>query len=161
MPKVGTIDYTTRLADIKTILDVLDLEAEHESFIWPEGTDEVVTCTAGAVASAFSSWVELDIDGDGDTLSSKLTDAVCHISALIIEDLSDDDEVYDLEIAYGDDKTNIGRHRFLSGEAKKLSGVMYLRIRAPEIPAGETVYYRMKCSKALATCEIHVRYHLH
>lgn len=143
------------------ILDKLLLEAEHESLLWPEGTGQVVTCQAGAVANTFSEWAELDIDGDGNTLSSKLADNISHISAVIIEDLSDDDEVYDLEMAYGAGKTNIGRHRFLSGEVKKLSGVMYIRIRAPEIPAGETIYYRMKCSQGDATCEIHVRYHFH
>lgn len=111
------------------------------------------------MANTFGDWVELDIDVGSDTLSSKFADNIGHISAVIIEDLSDADEVYDLEIAYGAAKTNIGRHRFLSGEVKKLSGVMYIRIRAPEMPAGETVYYRMKSTKASVTCEIHVRYH--
>lgn len=135
------------------------LETEHKSYVWPEGTDEAVTCTAGAVANVFGDWAELDIVGGGDTLSSKFTDAVGHISAVVVEDLSIDDEVYDLEIAYGADKTIITPHRFLSGEVKKLSGVMYVRVRAPQMPAGETIYYRMKSEEALATCQIHVRYH--
>lgn len=113
------------------------------------------------MANEFSDWAELDIDVGSDTLSSKFEDDISHVSAVIIEDLNTDDEVYDLEIGYGAAKTNIGRHRFLSGEVKKLSGVMYIRIRALEIPAGETIYYRMKCSLGGATCEIHVRYHFH
>ena len=66
-----------------------------------------------------------------------------------------------MEIAYGDDKTNVLRHRFISGEEKKLEAITFMRIRAEEIPAGEKVYYRMKCETASATCEISLRYHVH
>ncbi|GAH15694.1 unnamed protein product, partial [marine sediment metagenome] len=52
-------------------------------------------------------------------------------------------------------------HRFLSGDTKKLAAVNYMKIRADEIPAGETVYYHMKCETAGATCEVSLRYHTH
>lgn len=142
------------------ILDQLQLEAEHETLLWPEDSNEVCTLEAGGTNNAFGTWAELDIDGDGDTLSSKFADSIGHISAIVILDLDTQDKVYILEIAYGDDKTNLIRQAFMSGDVKKLSGVFYQRIRAPQSPAGEKVYYRMKCETAEATCILSVRYHL-
>lgn len=98
---------------------------------------------------------------EGTPLSDVFADKVGHISALIIESLSDTDEIYILEIAYGAAKTNITRHRFMSGVANKLPGVMYVRIRAPQIPAGEEIYWRMAGFADDAICKIHVRYHFH
>lgn len=153
MPQAGQVG----IADIA----VLILEAQHESSIYPEDTDEVVTFTAGGAINTFGAWAEIDVDGNGDTFSSKLATENGHISGILIEDLDTVDKRYLLEIAYGDDKTNVLRHRFLSGEVKKLAAVQFMRIRAEDIPAGETVYYRMKCETAGATCEISLRYHTH
>jgi len=173
VPRVGQRDYTTELAaitsgvedltdDVAVIDDLVDdliNEAFHETHIWPEDTDDNVTLTAGGTDNTFGAWAELDLDDDGDTLSSKFATAAGHISAVVILDLNTEDVEYILEIAYGDDKTNIARQIFMSGDTKKLSGVFYQRIRPPGIPAGEKVYYRMKCETALATCLLSTRYH--
>ena len=173
MPRVGQRDYSTELADLASdletladdvevvdgLVDLLVLEAEHETKLWPEDSNQVATLTAGGTNNVFGDWAELDIDGDGDTFSSKFTEDIGHVSAVVILDLNIEDVKYILEIAYGDDKTNIVRQVFMSGDAKKLSGVFYQRIRAPQIPAGETVYYRMKCETGGATCCLSVRYH--
>ena len=161
MPRMGQIDLTNEVAVIDALLDTLIEESEHDSSIYPSDTDEVVTFTAGGVANTFGAWAEIDVDGDGDTFSSKVATVGQHISGILIEDLSDKDKHYLLEIAYGDDKTIVLRHRFVSGEVKKLAAIQYMRIRAAQIPAGETVYYRMKCETASATCEISLRYHSH
>ncbi len=121
----------------------------------------MVTFTAGGTNNTFGVWAEIDVDGDGDTFTSKVTSVAQHISGILVEDLDTKDKRYWLEIAYGDDKTLVLRHRFLSGEVKKLEAVQFMRIRAEPIPAGETVYYRMKCETAGATCELSLRYHLH
>jgi len=121
----------------------------------------VVTFTAGGVANTFGAWVEIAVDVIGTTFSSKLAEETGHISGLLIEELSDKDKRYLLEIAYGDDKTVILRHRFIAWDVKKLDAVNFMRIRAEAIPAGETVYYRMKCETAGATCEVSLRYHTH
>ena len=173
MPRVGQRDYTATLASITSdiesvaddvavvdgLVDFLVLEAKHETHLWPEDTSEVCTLTAGGAANTFGDWVELDLDGDGDTLSSKFAEAIGHLSAVYVTDLNTQDVAYILEIAYGDDKTNIARQMFMSGDLKILEGVFYQRIRAPVIPAGETMYYRMKCETGGATCELSVRYH--
>lgn len=153
MPQVGCAD--------PVLIAELILEIQHESAIFPEDTDEVVTFTAGGTVNTFGTWAEIAVDGNGTTFSSKLAEVIGHISAILIEDLDTVDKRYLLEIAYGADKTNMLRHRFLSGDAKKLAAVNYMKIRAEEIPAGETVYYRMKCETAGATCEISLRYHTH
>jgi len=153
MPQIGCADLR--------LIDQLILEMQHESDIFPEDTDEAVTFTAGAPANTFGSWAEIAVDGNGTTFSSKVATENAHISGILIEDLSDKDKRYLLEIAHGADKTNVLRHRFLSGEVKKLEAVQFMRIRAEDIPAGETVYYRLKCETAGATCEISLRYHTH
>jgi len=143
------------------LIDQLILEIQHESDLFPEDTDEVVTFTAGGAVNTFGAWAEIAVDTVGTTFSSKLATLDGHISGLLIEDLDTADKRYLLEIAYGADKTNVLKHRFISGETKKLAAVNFMRIRAEEIPAGETVYYRMKCETALATCEVSLRYHTH
>ena len=161
MPRVGQIDLTSEVAVVDANVDTLIRESEHDSSVYPENTSQSVTLTAGGVANTFGSWVELDVDGNGDTFSSKVALIGQHISGILVEDLSIKDKRYLLEIAYGDAKTNVLRHRFLSGEVKKLEAIQFVRIRAEYIPAGETVYYRMKCETAGATCEISLRYHTH
>jgi len=153
MPQAGQVNP----ADIALLV----LEIRHESDLFPEDTDEAVTFTAGTPANTFGSWAEIAVDVTGETFSSKVATENGHISGLLVEDLDTKDKRYLLEIAYGDDKTSVLRHRFLSGEAKKLAAVQYMRVRAEDIPAGETVYYRMKCETAGATCEISLRYHTH
>ena len=153
MPQVGVADPVK--------VDLLYLEAQHESEIFPENTNEVVTFTAGGTINTFGSWVEIAVDGNGTTFSSKVATENGHISGIMIEDLSVKDKRYLLEIAYGAAKTNVLRHRFLSGDTKKLDAVNYMKIRADDIPAGEKVYYQMKCETAEATCEISLRYHTH
>ncbi len=153
MPQVGCADPVK--------VDSLYLDSQHESAIFPEDTDEVVTFNAGGVANTFGIWAEVEVDDNGTTFSSKLATEGGHISAILIEELSVKDKHYLLEIAYGDDKVNVLRHRFIAWDTKKLDAVNYMKIRAGAIPAGETVYYRLKCETALATCEISLRYHTH
>jgi len=161
MPEMGVIDLTSEVAVIDALVDKLIEEFEHDSSIYPADTDEVVTFTAGGTVNTFGAWAEIDVDGDGDTFSSKVATTAQHLSGILIEDLDTDDKRYLLEIAYGADKTLVLRHRFISGETKKLAAIQFIRIRAAQIPAGETVYYRMKCETAGATCEISLRYHSH
>lgn len=121
----------------------------------------MVTFTAGGTADTFGAWAEIDTVVGGDTFSSKLTDNDGYILGISIEDLDSKDKRYLLEIAYGDARTVVLRHRFVSGEEKKLPAIQFVRIRAEQIPAGEMVYYHMKCETVLATCEISLRYHFH
>ncbi|MBA7559936.1 hypothetical protein ES708_01554 [subsurface metagenome] len=153
MPQVGCADPAK--------VDFLYLDSQHESAIFPEDTDEVVTFAAGSPGDTFGTWAEVAVDDNGATLSSKLASESGHISAILIEELSVKDKRYLLEIAYGADKVNVLRHRFIAWDVKKLDAVNYMKIRAEAIPAGETVYYHMKCETALASCEISLRYHTH
>ncbi|MBA7701135.1 hypothetical protein ES703_109866 [subsurface metagenome] len=153
MPQVGCADPVK--------VDWLYLDSQHDSAIFPEDTDESVTFTAGGDANTFGSWAEIEVDAIGTTFSSKVATENGHISGILIEDISVKDKHYLLEIAYGDDKTVVLRHRFIAWDVKKLDAVNYMRIRADDIPAGETVYYRMKCETAGASCEISLRYHTH
>lgn len=153
MPQVGCADPVK--------VNWLYLDSQHESAIFPEDTDESVTFTAGTPGDTFNTWAEVKVDGNGTTFSSKVAEEEGHISGILIEDFSVKDKHYLLEIAYGAAKTNVLRHRFIAWDTKKLDAVNFMKIRAAAIPAGETVYYQLKCETALATCEISLRYHTH
>jgi len=148
---------------VQLLLDtaVLILEAEHDSDLFPSDSDEVITFTAGGVANTFGAWAEIVVDVTGETFSSRFAAQPGHISGLLIEDLSVKDKRFVLETAYGDAKVPITVHRFLAGNVKFLAAVQVVRVRAPGMPAGETIYYRMMCENAGATCEVSFRYHYH
>ena len=133
-------------------------EIQHDTHIFPEDTDEFITFTAGVGDNEWSDWVEI-VDSSANSFSDKAT-ATLHISALMIEDANVKDKVYLIEIAYGDDKTFVAPYRFISGEAK-LPAEQQIRIRADHVPAGEKIYYRMKCESGGKTCDLHIRYHTH
>ena len=143
---------------ITNILEELELEAIHDSILFPEDTNETVTFTAGGAINTFGAWVEI-VDNNAVTFSSKLTTDDGHISALSIESANTNNKIYLLEIAYGAAKTVVVRHRFKSGVG--VETFQSWRQKTLKIPTGETVYYRMKCETALATCTIDFRYHFH
>lgn len=147
---------------IKADLALLRLEMQHNSDIFPDSTARKVEFVAGTPANTWTSWIEVEDDTPVTpiTFSSKIV-VETHITGILIEDLSNKDKRYELEIAWGDDKTRILVHRFLAGEVKELPAVQFARVRAERIPVGEKVYYRMRCEEALATCEISLRYHYH
>lgn len=139
-------------------LEAVGLVHHHATKVFPEDTDETVTFTADDEVNTFSAWAEI-IDNNNVKLSSKFTkDAL--FTSLLIENCSVKDKVYLIEVAYGADKTVVATYRFLAGETPNLPAVQQIRIRSIHIPAGELVYYHMKCETALATCQLHLRYYL-
>lgn len=150
-------DTTLMMAYVKELV----VEMVHETYIFPESTANVCILTGHANANTWSSWAEIaDDQGVPDTLSSKFASAVGHLSATVIEDLSATSTLYMVELAYGDDKTIISRHRVLS-ETNKLPTMQVSRARASGIPAGETVYARVMCAAGGESLNVHFRYHLH
>lgn len=149
MPEIG------RLANL---IEHIWLTQTHVSTIFPEDTNELVTVTAGNVADTFGAWAEL-VDDTPVALSTKFADNPGHIVAIFVEEASVTDKRYLLELAYGDDKTVICRSRFMKA-AVILDVGHQTRVRSIEVPAGETIYYRLKCETADATAEIHLRYFL-
>jgi len=132
----------------------------HETFIFPESTANVCTLTAHASPNTWSAWAEIaDNQGTPDTLSSKFASVVGHLSGMLVEVTSVAGELYMVEIAYGDPKVVISRHRVLS-ETNKLPIAQVARERPDIIPAGETVYARVMAETGAATLNVHFRYHL-
>lgn len=167
-----SINNPTDLSEIKNkddegnfdrATDSLEFQGEaqtHVTGLFPVSSVNYVTFTAGGVANTFSAWAEL-VDDAANKLSDAFALAAGHITSVLVEDLSVKDKRFLFELAYGDDKTVILRHRFLSGETKKLAAIQTVRIRSRIIPAGELIYWQMMCEKEDATCEISFRYHTH
>jgi len=139
-----------------TVLAELLHEVQHDTFLFPEDTNETVTCTAAA-ANTWLTWTEL-VDNNAVTFSSKLATTEGHISAFVVETVTANGEIYLVEISYGGSKVNIARVRLYGGAVPKQES----RVFSDKIPAGETVYYRAKCSAGgPASLTAHLRYHFH
>jgi len=162
-------DLVTTLADLVTIkadlvtikqnlADILE-ELAHTTYIFPEGSNETVTFTAGAVANAWSAWTEI-ADNNGITLSSKFATKDGHLTAINLEVLDTVNERYMVELAYGTAKTTISPARFQSSIAT-IGLSTSTNIKSEPIPAGEKIYHRTKCETGAATVQLHFRYHYH
>jgi len=144
-----------------SLLRELELESEHETFIFPEASDLDVVWTAGGVANVFGAWaVVQDNDVPANTLASRFT-SEAHIASVLIEQASIVDEVHILEISYGALNTLVIPIRFISGERVFLPPVQQIRVRATIVPAGEPIYYRMMAETAGAVIRVSFRYHFH
>lgn len=142
-------------------LRALGLVNAHESFIFPEDTGKTVTVTAHANINTWGAWVEV-VDSGANTLTSKFASNDGHIADILIESTESAGQIWALEIAYGDSKINCGRKRFVSASVGFVPATQQTRIRAPHIPAGETIYGRLMVDKAGAeTVLVHIRYFLH
>ena len=144
------------MATQQDIHDAID----HVTSIFPANTNLTCTFTAAATANAWSSWIEI-----ADSSSNKLTTLFAtypgHLTCAMVETVSEVDTIYMVEISYGSSKIVVARVRFAGGTKFQAPNV-HNRFWAPEIPVGETVYYRMKTATAVAdTCTVHFRYHLH
>jgi len=155
--QAGLLDLTSgRVLSIDDIDDAL----KHSTLIFPGDTSLTCTFTAGEALDTWSAWTEI-VDSGANTFSSLLTAVPGHITVVQEEEVSDINTRYMIEIAYGADKTHVTAQRF-AGSGKFQNPDNHARVFGPEIPAGETVYYRMKSNTAVAdTAILHIRYHLH
>jgi len=150
-PPQGT---KANIYDIRTCL-------VHRSYIFPDDIDRTVTVTAGSSDGEFGDWAEI-ADNEAATFSSKATSDL-HISSLRVRSESVADALYLLEIGYGESAKAVAvvdPYEFGAG-TKKIEGDEQVRFRPPIIPAGQKIYYRMKCETKDATCTIVFRYHYH
>jgi len=135
------------------VLETLLLHNENVSYLYPEEVDATCTLTAGDGVDTFSAWAEI-VDSEAHTLSSKFIADDGYLIEIMTHDYSAANEIYIIEIAYGDDKIVVGR-------ARVRSDWTYVRtLRSARIPEGEAVYYRMKAETALATLQADFRYYL-
>ena len=129
----------------------VDLFNSAEVFLFPDTTNVTVTLTAGNT-NQFGVWAEV-VDGSAVTLSSKFAARNGYISDMYIYDHSAVDKLYLLELAYGDNKTTLGRVMYHT------SFIEMAPIKSHLVPAGSTIYYRMMCSGANgATAKVGFRY---
>lgn len=160
MHSTARINGKDQLYDwIENIYDALT----HASYIFPSDTDLTCTLTALATANTWSTWAEIEDNTGGTTLklSGVFASNPGHITHLDIETLSEVNTIYMLQVSYGAAKTHISEIR-MAGGTKFDTADNDTSFHAPEIPAGETVYYRMKTATGVAdTAQIHFRYHTH
>ena len=156
----GLSIFKPSLTTINDKLDILVLEAQHTTALFPDDTDLTCTLTAAEAAHTWSSWIEI-ADSEATTLSSKFTSDGGHLSSCIVESVSEINTIYELEVSYGGDKTIISRQRF-AGTTKFQNPSHQERFRGVHCPAGGTVYYRMKTATTNDdTALVHFRYHTH
>jgi len=151
----------TRLTETRAeYLDDINDALRHKTYIFPGDTDLTLTLTAGQAADEFGTWASL-IDSRSTNFSSLIATAPGHITVIQQEELSNENTRYMVELAYGVAKVHLTSQRF-AGSGKFQNPDNHARIFGPEIPAGESVYYRMKSNTAVAdTAIVHIRYHIH
>ena len=131
----------------------------HQSHVFPGDTNKECTLTAAEAANTWSDYTEIT-DGT-TTLTSLFATSPGHITVIQEESLSEIDTFYMLEITWGSAHTLVTEQR-MAGGTKFQNPDYHARTYAPAIPAGETIYYRMKTATAVAdTCTVHLRYHNH
>ncbi len=144
------------IARLQEVFDALT----HTTEIFPDDTNLTLTFTAHANAHTWLAWTEI-ADSGANTMTSLFTSNPGHVTALYIEELSDIDAIYMLEISYGAAKVLVTSGRF-AGATKFQVPPGNLKFATVEIPSGKTVYYRMKSGTAVAdTALVHFRYHTH
>ena len=149
-------------ADVRLILAMTeDLHAqfEHEAHLFPEGTNETVTFTAGGSANTFSAWAEI-VDNNAVKLSSKFNTEDMHIDDVVITSNNTVDKRWILEMSWGGAKTPAGRMAFGSG-TKKVHPEQAVHLVAGKLPLNELIYYRLKCETPSATCTVSLTYYHH
>lgn len=136
-------------------------EDHHVTGIFPDDTNLTCTLTTHADQHTWCAWTEI-ADSATTKLSACFDTFDGQIAGMVIESVSDITIIYMLEVAYGDAKTVITRWRF-AGETKFLNPAHEVRVRSALIPAGETVYYRLKSEEDASedTALVHFRYFLH
>jgi len=61
------VGFQVSLAQLETTVAELLLEMQHDSELFPAGSGEKITFTAGGVADTFGAWAEVAVDGNGTT----------------------------------------------------------------------------------------------
>jgi len=144
-------------------LEELHGSCVHATSIFPGDTDLACVLAAHADADTWTAWTEIvdDTDPTPVALSAEFTASPGHVTGMITESANQDDTIYEIEVAYGAAKTEISSWRLKSGTSK-VSSTGQSAAKGEHIPAGETVYYRMKCATAGSkTLNVHFRYFLH
>lgn len=148
------------MIDLEGRIESIEDAVKHVTSIFPSDTNSTCTLIAHANAHTWSGWTEIE-DSAATKLSAAFATLPGHITSIIIETVSDDSVIYMYEIAWGDAKNLVTPGRF-AGVGKFQQAHIQDRFWAPEIPAGELIYYRMKTESAVAdTCTVHLRYHRH
>jgi len=160
---VGTDDaaLATDLATMQTDVTHLELILTHDAQIFPSLPSLDCVLTAGVGADTFGAWAEIEDNTVGTTLklSAVFASHAGHISVMAAEYLSENAEVYMVELAYGAAKTEICNFRIKAG-TNNLPVTQVPRIQGVHIPSGETVYYRMAAETGESTANVAFRYYL-
>jgi hypothetical protein len=133
----------------------VDLFNSAEVFLFPTTTNLTCVFTAGNT-NVWSAWTEVE-DSGTTTLSSAFAVDPGYISDMLFFLPSDAADGYNIELAYGASKTNLGR---VAMWALADGDIAYtIPIKSRRVPAGETIYYRMQSTGANgATVQVRFRY---
>lgn len=133
----------------------VDLFNSAEVFLFPATSNLTCTLTAGNT-NVWSSWTEI-ADSGANTLTEEFAADPGYISDMLFFLPSDAADGYNVELAYGASKVTLGRVGVWALADGDIASV--LPIKSREVPAGETVYYRMQSTGANgATIQARFRY---
>jgi len=135
--------------------DKVDMFNSAEVYLFPAASSLTCVLTAGNT-NIWSAWTEV-VDSGANTLSDEFAADTGYVSDMLFFLPSDAADGYNVELAYGAAKTTLGR---VGMWALADGDVAYvLPIKSRQVPAGETIYYRMQSTGANgATIQVRFRY---
>lgn len=113
----------------------VDLFNSAETYMFPDNVAKYCLFASGA-NNTFGAWTEIKDNLDA-SLSANFTTKAGYIADIYLYAITKANTFWMIELAYGSDKTSIGRIMFES-EYMDIA-----QIKSRKIPAGETIYYRM------------------
>lgn len=162
---VNTIDGKVDVIDGKTdtLLDDVNellVLSSHIHLIFPTATNLTVTFESpDGAANTWSAWTEI-ADNVATTLSS-MFGTQGHIEEVFVETATAA-VVYMMEVSFGAARSVIFRKRFASSGAGAVQTIdQGGAMTGAEIPAGETIYYRLMAAGAGDDCTVNIHYMLH
>jgi len=163
--KVDTVDNEVGVIDgiVDTIDDNVDellTLGSHVHLIFPEATNLTITLESpDGAANTWSAWTEI-ADSGATTLSS-MFGTPGHVEEVFVETATAA-VIYMMEISFGAARTVVFRKRFASSGAGAVQTIdQGAAMTGAEIPAGETIYYRLMAAGTGDDCTVNIHYMLH
>lgn len=126
---------------------------ENVTYLFPESTLDYVLFATAAGVNTWTNWVEIVGFVGGMTFSSRFAATPGYLTDIMVYLHAPANVIYEMEVGWGVAYTVVGRVRMYA------DWTYHLPMWSAQIPAGQVVYYRMRCENSPASMRGAFRYH--
>jgi len=141
------------LSSIYQYCKSLIAHTENVTYIFPESTLDYVLFATAAGIDAWTNWAEITSAIGGITFTSRFAATPGYLTDVMVYAHTVLNIIYEVEIGWGALHTVVGRVRVYS------DWTYHLPMWSAQIPAGQRIYYRMRCENSPASMRAGFRYH--